>query len=432
MRILLTGATGFIGARLVTALAEQGHDLRCVSRRPPPARDDSARTAWIAMDYGRSLAPTQWMAALDSCDAVINAAGLFRSQGANTLERVHAEAPRALFEAARQQGVRRVIQLSALGADDHAASAYHRTKKVGDDSLRRSGLPCTIVQPSLVFGPDGASARFFMMMATLPLIPLPGRGDSRIQPVHVDDLVRAVLALLELPRDRMPPVLKVVGPEPMTLRDYYATLRSGLGVIRPARYVAVPYPLVSAAARVADWFGSGLLSREAIAMLARGNTADPAPLARVIGRAPRRAARFIEPSCASPMATRARAAWLLPLLRWSIAFVWLFTAAVSAFGYPLADSYALLARTGVPAAWQPLALYGAIAMDLLLGLSVLIPRRPRWIWPAQAALVIGYTFIISLRLPEFWLHPYGPLSKNLPFLAVLWLLYEMEDKPWTS
>lgn len=432
MRILLTGATGFIGARLAAALTEQGHELRCVSRKPAAARGDAAGPAWIAMDYARALSPDQWMAAVQGCDAVINAAGIFRSRGPNTLERVHALAPRALFEAARRQGVRRIIHLSALGADDHAASEYHRTKKAGDDSLRQSGLPYTIVQPSLVFGPQGVSARFFLMMASLPLIPLPGHGDSRIQPVHVDDLVQAMVALLALPRDEMPPVLAVVGPEPMTLRAYYAVLRAGLGIRRRPRYAAMPLPAVAAAGHVADWFGSALLGSEAIGMLARGNTGDPAPLARLLGHPPRAADRFIEPACAQAMATRARAGWLLPLLRGSIAFVWLFTAAVSAFGYPLAGSYALLDRTGVPPALQPLALYGAIALDLLLGFSVLMPRRPRWVWPAQAALVIGYTVIITLRLPEFWLHPYGPLSKNLPFLAALWLLYEMEDKPWTS
>jgi hypothetical protein len=53
-------------------------------------------------------------------------------------------------------------------------------------------------------------------------------------------------------------------------------------------------------------------------------------------------------------------------------------------------------------------------------------------WTAQAILVIAYTIVISIRLPEYWLHPYGPMVKNLPFLAVLWVLWEMEDRTWTS
>jgi hypothetical protein len=83
----------------------------------------------------------------------------------------------------------------------------------------------------------------------------------------------------------------------------------------------------------------------------------------------------------------------------------------------------------VPPAWQPLALYGAAALDLLLGLLTLWPlRRQRWLWSAQIALIAGYTLIISWRLPEYWLHPYGPLTKNLPLLALLVLLFVLAPR----
>ncbi len=90
-------------------------------------------------------------------------------------------------------------------------------------------------------------------------------------------------------------------------------------------------------------------------------------------------------------------------------------------------SYELLARSGVPAALAPLMLYGAATFDLLLGLAILLVRR-RWVWGMQLALVGFYTVYIALRLPEFLLHPYGPLTKNLPMLAAIWLLYELEEK----
>jgi hypothetical protein len=81
---------------------------------------------------------------------------------------------------------------------------------------------------------------------------------------------------------------------------------------------------------------------------------------------------------------------------------------------------------------MPLFLYGAAMLDLILGVLTLSPWRPRWLWLAQAALVLAYTVIISLKLPEFWLHPYGPVLKNLPFLVGLWILYELEDRAWTT
>jgi hypothetical protein len=112
--------------------------------------------------------------------------------------------------------------------------------------------------------------------------------------------------------------------------------------------------------------------------------------------------------------------------------VWIVPAVVSLGLYPVADSYLLLARAGVPPALQPLALYGAALLDLALGVLCVLPRRPRWLWLAQIALIAGYTAIISARLPEYWLHPYGPLSKNVPMLAVLWWLHLTEERAWTT
>src|SRR5690606_34306376 len=122
---------------------------------------------------------------------------------------------------------------------------------------------------------------------------------------------------------------------------------------------------------------------------------------------------------------------LLPIARASLAALWIVTGLVSLGIYPLASSYALLQQAGVPQALQPLALYGAAMLDIALGLWALVPRRARWLWAVQGGLIVGYTIIISWRLPVFWLHPYGPILKNLPLLALLWLLYELE-RPWNT
>jgi len=91
-------------------------------------------------------------------------------------------------------------------------------------------------------------------------------------------------------------------------------------------------------------------------------------------------------------------------------------------------------RTGVPAALAPAALVAAALLDLAFG--VLVPmlhgRRRRWLWRAQAALIVFYSIAIALRLPEYWVHPYGPLLKNLPILAVLVALDVLEDEPPTG
>jgi hypothetical protein len=120
----------------------------------------------------------------------------------------------------------------------------------------------------------------------------------------------------------------------------------------------------------------------------------------------------------------------VPLLRLSLALVWLATAWVSLFVHPWADSLALLARVGVTAGWQPPLLVGAAGLDLLLGvLTLWPPRRRRWLWLTQTLLMLFYMAVIAWRLPEFWSHPYGPLLKNLPMLAILGLLLVMDGGP---
>jgi hypothetical protein len=88
----------------------------------------------------------------------------------------------------------------------------------------------------------------------------------------------------------------------------------------------------------------------------------------------------------------------------------------------------LLERVGVPQAVAPLLLYGAAGLDFLFGIATLALPRRRLLWLAQIALVLGYTAIITIKLPEFWLHPYGPILKNLPMLVGIYGLYVLEEK----
>jgi uncharacterized membrane protein YphA (DoxX/SURF4 family) len=118
----------------------------------------------------------------------------------------------------------------------------------------------------------------------------------------------------------------------------------------------------------------------------------------------------------------------LPVLRIALALLWIWTGIVSLGLYPVQDSYALLARVGLHGMQSTLALYGAALLDLALGVLTLIAparlRRP--VWLVQLALIAGYTVLITVFLPDFWLHPYGPISKNLPVLAAIALLWALE------
>jgi uncharacterized protein YbjT (DUF2867 family) len=425
MVVFLTGASGFIGQRLLEALHDAGHEVICAVRHPtPPIQKLAMRT--VEVDFTRDHEPEVWLSRLAGAQVVINTVGIIRERGDQTFEAVHVRAPQALFQACALAGVRRVIQISAAGADEQARSAYHLSKRRADESLVRLPLEWTIVRPSLVFGTGGTSARLFAGLASLPLIPLPGRGAQFVQPIHIDDAIAALLALLDDERS-VRAVVPFVGPQPISFRAMLSAIRAGLR-LPPGWFVPVPLWAMTIGAKLGRLTRSGLLDEDTLGMLARGNTGDPSRITQLLGRAPRPAEEFVPVQESASLRTSAELSWLLPLLRGSIAFVWLFTALVSFGLYPTQASYELLARVGTPPALQPLFLYGAALLDLVFGIGTLVMRNRVWLWRAQIALIVGYTAIITVRMPEFWLHPYGPLLKNIPMLAAILLVSRLERR----
>ncbi|PMS34406.1 epimerase [Paraburkholderia rhynchosiae] len=440
MVIFLAGATGMIGSRVADALIAAGHSVVCGVRDPAAAAPRLRGCRLVHVDFSGLRDVARMVPLLDGVDVVINAVGIFNDATGKDFRRLHTDAPITLFKAAVAAGVRRIVQISALGADASARSPYHRSKLAADEALLALPVSSLIVQPSLVFAPEGRSTRFFAAWATLPVVPLPGAGTQRIQPVHIDDVVELIVAgaLAAPARDMSTTVttgagplrrVAAVGKEPMTLKQYLTVLRRVAGS-PPGWFLPMPMALVRLATRVGALLPGSLMSADALAMLERGNVAPTDRFERVVGRAPR---ALSEMSVAQErFGTPARLMWLLPLLRASIAAVWIWTAIVSAGLYPRASSLELLARVGAPVALAPLLLYGAALLDLAFGvLSLVWPRRlgPRaWLWTLQIVLIVLYTALISWRLPEFWLHPYGPLSKNLPMIALLILLIQFDGQ----
>jgi uncharacterized protein YbjT (DUF2867 family) len=431
--ILITGASGFVGRQVVQALLAKGCRVTAAGRSP--AAD--ARIAFVAADFSHDTSAAAWLPRLQGVDVVINTVGIIRERGGQRFDQLHVAAPRALFAACAKAGVRRVIQLSALGADENAVTAYHLSKKAADDYLAAMPVNSAIVQPSLIYGPGGGSAELFKTLAAMPLGIRFGSLPQPVQPIHIDDVTEALtrLALQQTDAPHAAPAptpaaqrIALVGPEPMPLQAYLAALRNALGLGKQ-RVLTLPNFI----ARAFAWLGSVLpglpMDSDALRMLERGNAADPAATAALLGRPPKAVADFISPDRRRAERTQAQLNWLLPLLRLSIAAVWIATAWVSALVYPAAESYRLLERTGVPAALAPLMLYGAAGLDLMLGVATLaLPRGKRGpLWLAQIALITFYSLLIAWRLPEFLTHPYGPLTKNLPMLAAIWLLYELEQ-----
>lgn len=117
----------------------------------------------------------------------------------------------------------------------------------------------------------------------------------------------------------------------------------------------------------------------------------------------------------------------LKLMRYTLATVWLVTGVLSLGIYPQRESLDLLAHVGLTGTPAQFALYGSASLDIMLGVLTLT-HPSAMLWRAQAALVIAYSTIITFCLPVYWLHPFGPVLKNLPILLLLWLLHKHGKK----
>lgn len=269
MNILLTGASGFIGRNIAATLVAAGHQVTPVSRRH-------------GIDFSVMTSPAHWLPHLQHIDAVINCVGIIGESGSQRFEPLHTLAPSALFRACEQAGIRRVLQISALGADETAFSAYHLSKRAADDVLRGLDLDWFVLRPSLTYGKGGKSAELFMRLANLPMIPVIGDGLQEIQPVHISDVVATVMHSLCSRETRK--TLDILGTETVTFAGWMQWMRRAQG-LPPAPLLRIPFRLAMSIAGVARHFNA-LLQPENLRMLQTGYRADVQPLVHFLGREP--------------------------------------------------------------------------------------------------------------------------------------------------
>jgi NADH dehydrogenase len=194
VKIFITGGTGFVGGHVVRDLLQRGHNVRLLMHKR------STECEGVEQVEGDVTLPFE--AAAAGCDAFINLVGIIRefpSRGV-TFEKLHVQATENSIAAARHSGIRRFIQMSALGTRPNAVSQYHRTKFRAEELVRSSGLDWTILRPSLIYGPKDA---FITMLAgqlrLAPVMPVIGSGSYRLQPIHADDVARCCSLALEMP-----------------------------------------------------------------------------------------------------------------------------------------------------------------------------------------------------------------------------------------
>lgn len=283
MHILITGSRGFIGRTFKHALERAGHTvLGGVSPGRSPGPDE------CTMDFAHDTEVRQWLPRLQGVDAVINTVGVLRDSRQRPIDAVHRDTPIALFSACAQAGVRRVVQISALGIEG-SPTRYASTKRAADQHLltlatEPGGPHAAVLRPSVVFGRGGASSAMFMALARLPVAIFPGPMlTAQVQPVSVHDLAEAVVALLGPARDQGG-IIECTGPAPLSLGDLVASLRAQSGQ-SPAWVLRLPDVLTALSARLGDLAPASVpWCSETLAMLGSDNVGDPGRFETLLGR----------------------------------------------------------------------------------------------------------------------------------------------------
>jgi uncharacterized protein YbjT (DUF2867 family) len=276
--VLLCGGQGFIGQALARQLRALGLRVIAASRRSQPP-----------LQFGKMQQPSDWLPYLQGVDMVINAVGSLRDQpGPNgaPLQALHQTSPQALFDACAQAGVRRVMQLSALGVESNDTD-YARTKRAADAHLlaltAQGQLEGIVVRPSIVIGAQGASTQLFMRLALLPVLVLPAVMQQRLmQPVAVDELAEVMVRLLQSPTTG---VVLLGGPQRLSMAQMIDSLRQQAGRSK-ALQLRLPGWATQASARLGDAVPTSPWCSASLQLASLDNCCDPAPMAQWLGRAP--------------------------------------------------------------------------------------------------------------------------------------------------
>lgn len=269
MNILIAGASGFIGQHIVKRLLLADHNIVFIDRRH-------------GYDFNQLTNKESWLPLLKNVDAVINCVGIISETRQQSFSVLHHLAPAALFHACVEADIKRVIQISALGADEQAISHYHLSKKAADDVLRSLNLEWFVLRPSLVYGRGGKSMAMFQHLARLPVLPLMDGGNQIIQPIHINDLTETVLKCLM--SDQIKLTLDLVGAYSLTFIDWLQLMRNAENK-SPARVIPMPFNMVLGLSRIAQHI-LPIFTPDNLRMLREGNFADVKPLADFLGHAP--------------------------------------------------------------------------------------------------------------------------------------------------
>ncbi|PWR22120.1 complex I NDUFA9 subunit family protein [Zavarzinia compransoris] len=274
--VTVFGGSGFIGRYVVKRLAKQGWRVRVAVRRPQAAgflrpMGDVGQVAIVQANVRHT--PSVKLA-VEGADVVINLVGILAESGAQQFDLIQAEGARRIAAAAKEAGVARFVQVSAIGADLHADSDYAKSKARGEAAVKAVYPDAAILRASVVFGPeDKLFNRFANMARYVPVLPLIGGGETRFQPVYVGDVADAVVAAANGSVAVQERPFELGGPAVYSFRDLMNIVLKVTE--RKAVLLPVPWFVARAQAAAVGWLPGAPITPDQVKLLRHDNVVGP-------------------------------------------------------------------------------------------------------------------------------------------------------------
>lgn len=236
--VTVLGGTGFLGREIVVALLKAGFRVKVASRHPQQLAlgEPGLGPVPVVCDVRKEI---EVMAAVTGASAVVNAVSLYVEKGPLTFDAIHVEGASHVARACREAGVRHLVHISGIGASITSPSKYVRSRAHGEQNVRKLFPKAAVLRPSVLSAPDAGFAATLEAITRMPVVPLFGGGETRLQPVYVRDVARAVERTISMPD----PAGKIVELGGSRVYSYRETLQVVMAHRRRKRLLLpVPFP----------------------------------------------------------------------------------------------------------------------------------------------------------------------------------------------